>query len=363
VLSLPLWAASVVAMGLALYLGFRQPGTPWTTLAAAAFVAGVSVFGFLMHMRFMFKPVTAPLYLSVDDAIARFGEDEEVTGVIDRSGRAWAYVARLARRPHLVYQNDGEAPFVMSHCILSHSSMAYELDERFTGRGVYVTSVLANNLVFYDRSNGCTVLQIENKARDDSLALKTLPTMMTSLGTWKRYYPESKVWYRPREWRDTFYLKLLARASVIDPASSDLVYPLERAADERLPLKSYVMGVHLEGEAKAYPLDAFREAPFVEDVVGGEPIGFFADETADFVQLYSRRLGERTLDFRAAGPGRFEDRGTGSTWTVTGECVAGELAGERLEPVPHYNKIFWCVWADFFPATDVHEQAADRAAA
>lgn len=355
VLSLPLWILSVVLTAVAVYLAAGGEGPVGWVAALAAVVVLISIFGFLMHMRFMFKPVRQPLYLTPDEAIERFGEDEEVVGVIDRQGRPFGYIARLARRPHVVYQSEGEAPFVMSHCILSHSSMAYELDDTFQGDGLYITSVLANNLVFYDHDNRCTVLQIHNQARDGSYRLKTLPTLMTRLATWKRFYPESKIWYRPKEWRDTFYLKLLARASVIDPASPDLIYPLNRPADERLPLKSYVMGVHLGGEAKAYPIARFAEEPVVEDTVGGEPIVFLSTGGGDFVQLFSSRIApDQTIAFRSAGPETFEDVETRSSWIVTGECTAGELEGRRLEPVPHYNKIFWCVWADYFPETGVY---------
>ncbi|MEE8525486.1 MAG: DUF3179 domain-containing (seleno)protein, partial [Thermoanaerobaculia bacterium] len=152
-LALPVWVAGAVLSAVSVLLAIRR-GTPLGgVLIAAAVVAGITVFGFLMHMRFMFKPVRQPLYLSLDEAIERFGEDEEVVGVIDREGRPFAYIARLARRPHVVYQTEGEAPFIMSHCILSHSSMAYELDEEFQASRLYITSVLANNLVFYDQTN------------------------------------------------------------------------------------------------------------------------------------------------------------------------------------------------------------------
>ncbi len=355
VLALPLWAASVLLLLASIYLAVRNSMPLGGVLAATAIVTGFTVFGFLMHMRFMFKPVREPQYLSLDEAIDRFGEEEEVAGVIDRGGRPFAYIARLARRPHIVYQTEGDDPFIMSHCILSHSSMAYELDDEFDASQIYITSVLANNLVFYDRTRHCTVLQIQDRARDDSYRLKTLPTVMTSLGRWRRFYPESKVWFRPKEWRDTFYLKLLARASVIDQASPDLVYPLEREPDPRLPLKDFVMGINMGGEAKAFPLAAMARSPIVEDMVGNEPLVFFASGDGDFVQLFSRRDNSgRTLSFRSVAPDKFEDLGTGSTWSCTGACVAGELEGQQLDPIPHYSKIFWCVWADFFPSTTVY---------
>ncbi len=358
VLALPLWLASLALLLVAALLARGDDSSVRGVALAALIVGGITVFGFLMHMRFMFKPVRDPLYLSTDQALERFGPEEEVVGVIDRLGRPFAYVARLARRPHVVYQTEGAAPFLVSHCILSHSSMAYEIDQEFSASRIYISSVLANNLVFYDQTANCTVLQIQNQARDGSYRLKTLPTVHASLTTWARFYPESSVWYRPKEWRDTFYLKLLARASVIDQESPDLVYPLEREPDGRLPLKAYVMGVNLGGVAKAFPFELFGRSAMVEDTVGGEPIAFLISGDGSLVHLFSRRIeGGRELHLRSVAPDRFEDRETGSTWSSTGACTAGELEGLKLELVPHYNKIFWCVWADFYPATEVYSEA------
>ena len=42
------------------------------------------------------------------------------------------------------------------------------------------------------------------------------------------------------------------------------------------------------------------------------------------------------------------DAETGSTWNASGEAIAGELAGARLEPVPIIDT-FWFAWAAFHP--------------
>lgn len=347
----------VVACALIAVLAYRAlAGTAGIALALATVAAfgAVSTFGFLMHTRLMFRPVRHPHYVSADEAIVRFGETEEVIGVLDRHGRPFAYIARLARRPHIVYQSEGAAPFLVTHCVLSHSSMAYELTGEFSPERIYISSVLANNLVFYDATSHCSVLQVRNASVDGTRPLAPLPTVMTTLGAWRRLYAESKVWVRPREWRDVFYLKLLARASIIDQASPDLVYPLERPADSRLPLKAYVMGVQRNGVAKAYPLALFGPARLVQDVLGGDPLVFLVSIDGDYVQLFSRQIDGTTLDFRPHTDGRFVDGSTGSSWTCTGLCTGGALAGRQLAAVPHYNKIFWCVWADFYPDSTVH---------
>ena len=348
-------ALSALPAGLAAYRWWRIGDiTLWGKLGLIAFGA-VLLFGFLMHTRFLFRPVKHPKFLSADAARRRFGDEEEVVGVLDQAGRPWGFIARLARRPHIVVQSRGEAPFMMSHCILAHSSIAYALDEDSRDPDLAITAAIANNLVFYEGRKGCSVIQMHNRSRRGDWRLQTLPTYSVSLGRWAALFPESPIWYRDPEWRDQFYLKLLARADVIDPASPTIVYPLQNPVDERLPMKALVLGVEAAGEAVAYPAALFPETRLVEDRLGDLPIVLFSDEAGDFVAVYERRLDGRRLSF-AFDPaaGRWREQTSGSLFTVTGEAVDGPLAGRRLKPVAHYNKMFWYVWADFHPGCRIY---------
>lgn len=359
-----LWVglASALLLGWAIFdvLSGRAPAS-WMFLGAAAVYAGILVFGFFMHTKFLFQPVRRPKYMSVDEALAKYGPDEEVVGVIDEAGKPYAYIARLARRPHIVYQPKGEHPFLMTHCILAHSSMAYAMEDRFNQPDITITAALANNLVFYDKSNQCTVIQLHNASRDRQMPLKTVPTVTCSLETWKRLYPDSPVWYRDREWRDVFYLKLLARADVIDPRSPVMVYPLQNEKDTRLAMKDFVLGLQIGDKTKSYPLSLFETQALLQDSFAGVDLVIFSAFAGDYINIYDREIEGRTLDFRPAETSdSFVDEQTGSEWAPTGECVSGELAGKRLTPLPHYNKIFWYVWADFHPGTPIHGEAEDR---
>ncbi|MCI0536635.1 MAG: DUF3179 domain-containing protein, partial [Verrucomicrobiales bacterium] len=270
-----IWLIGLGLLGAALCsTRIRRANRIATALGVCGF-AVISAYGFLMHTSFLFRPVKQPEYVTLEEAIRRFGEKEPVIGVIGADGAAFAYVARLARRPHVVFQPEG-APFIMSHCVLSNSSMAYRAGPEFRPEDIKISSVLANNLVFYEAGTHCSFQQIYNASMDRSRTLASLPTITTTLSAWQRLYPEAKVWVRAREWRDTFYLKLLARASVIDQNNPDLVYPLVRPADPRLPLKAHVMGVMVKGDSRAYPAGLFREHRLVADTVGDEPVVFFA---------------------------------------------------------------------------------------
>ena len=358
----------IASLALALYTLYRAVVAGPSHYLSPPFIGSVLlygavlVWGFFMHTNLMFRPVRDPVYLDATTALKRFGGSEEVVGVIDGAGRPWAYIARLSRRPHVVYQPEGDNPFIMTHCILAHSSMAFAMDDRFNQPDITITAALANNMVFYDKTSQCSVIQMHNQSLDRSMPLTTLPTVAMSLQSWAKLYPDSKVWYRDISWRDVFYLKMLARADVIDPESPVMVYPLQNGLDPRLSMKSNVMGVKIGEASMTYPASLFVDGKdnVINDVVGGVPIAVVSLLGGDFVQVYDRRLGDRELTFAAADDGTFTDAETGSTWAPTGTAVAGSLAGQQLAAVPHYNKIFWYVWSDFNPGTPIH--AANSAA-
>ena len=352
----------IASLALALYTLILAIGEGPSHYFSVPFVVSVVlygavlVWGFFMHTKLMFQPVRKPRYLDTAQALKRFGGDEEVVGVIDAAGKPWAYIARLSRRPHVVYQPEGKNPFIMTHCILAHSSMAFAMDDRFNQPDITITAALANNMVFYDKNTQCSVIQMHNRSLDKSMPLTTLPTVTMSLAAWAKLYPDSKVWYRDISWRDVFYLKMLARADVIDPKSSVIVYPLQNGLDERLGMKSNVMGVKIGDSSMTYPASLFTDHDIrvINDAVDDVPIALVSASGGDFVQVYDRRVDGRTLTLEIADQGNLRDAETGSTWSITGMATAGELAGRQLEAVPHYNKIFWYVWSDFNPGSPIY---------
>jgi hypothetical protein len=348
-------ALIALALMLLIYVGYQSVnagGYSMLVVICMALVTVLLIYGSLMHAKMLFKPIRKPLYVSIDKALEKFGADEEVVGVIDKNGNPYAYIARLARRPHIVFQPEGNAPFIMTHCILAHSSMSYALEGSFRDPDITITAALANNMVFYEKTNRCSVVQIHNRLEGSNDPLSTVPTVMTSLGSWKKYYPQSPVWQRPIAWRDIFYLKLLARADVIDPASPVMVYPLQHELDKRLPLKSCVIGVLQGDQARAYPVPVVAAQKAINDELGGAPLLVVCVE--DFMQVYDRRIdSDTTLTLHGTDGDRFVDQESGSEWSVTGACIAGKYEGRKLVPIPHYNKIFWYVWSDYFPGSEV----------
>ncbi len=123
------------------------------------------------------------------------------------------------------------------------------------------------------------------------------------------------------------------------------------AADDRLPAGELVLGVEIDGEARAYPIAALGDAA-INDELGGEPIVILSQAQEPVGAAYRGvHEGER-LTFEA-GPGGFVDVATGSVWTVGGEATVGPLAGGRLAALP-VRTAFWFSYVAAFPETSVY---------
>ena len=349
-------ALIVVALALLVYAWYRSAlagAYSTAVIGSMVAVALLLIYGFLMHAKMLFRPVRKPIFISIDEALEKFGPDEEVVGVIDGDGRPYAFVARLARRPHIVYQTEGDSPFIMTHCILAHSSMSYALQGNFSNPDITITAALANNMVFYEKSSRCSVVQIHNRLEGRNDPLSTVSTVMTSLKTWKNLYPDSPVWMRAVEWRDMFYLKLLARADVIDPSSPAIVYPMQHPLDQRLPMKSLVLGLLAGEQSRAYPVDAVADRKVINDQLADTQLVILCVD--DYMQAFDRHIdGDAILTFeRSDEDDHFVDVETGSAWSATGACISGKYEGRQLSAIPHYNKIFWYVWSDYYPGGEI----------
>jgi len=81
------------------------------------------------------------------------------------------------------------------------------------------------------------------------------------------------------------------------------------------------------------------------------------DPKLDIGDVFDRRFDGKVLTFGAGvsadGTLLLVDEETESKWNILGEAIEGPLQGNRLAPYPHFNRVFWFSWVNFFPDTDV----------
>ena len=129
------------------------------------------------------------------------------------------------------------------------------------------------------------------------------------------------------------------------------------AIDQRLEPRTQVIGVSIQSESKAYPLDALQKQSPVIDSLGGTPILILVARDGKSVRAFERTVDGQSLDFYALPDSaslRIVDSETTSEWDFAGRAISGSLKGRELRKVPVLPD-YWFDWKTYHPDTQVFE--------
>jgi len=169
---------------------------------------------------------------------------------------------------------------------------------------------------------------------------------------WKREKPEGRV-LRPNE--------QIAQAGKYVPANWEermIKVPVATsvAIDKTLELRTLVIGVTVNGVAKAYPFDALVKQNLVLDKVGGVPIFIVLGDDKRSVRAFESSIDGRHLEFFLkpdTSTFAMVDAETGSEWDFTGKATRGQLNGRQLKQISILND-YWFDWVSYNPKTIVY---------
>jgi len=131
-----------------------------------------------------------------------------------------------------------------------------------------------------------------------------------------------------------FNYRLPADAIFQQPSNKSFVQASAIADKSKL-----VIGVVINGEARAYPIQLIGYHHQVVDTVGNQPLMVTYCTVCRSGRVYSTLLNGRQESFRLVGMDHFnavfEDASTKSWWQqATGEAIAGPLKGTALKEIP-----------------------------
>ncbi|MEE8234033.1 MAG: DUF3179 domain-containing (seleno)protein [Gammaproteobacteria bacterium] len=355
-----LWAIGIICFAILVgrgALGYADQVWLWTALPSI----GMLMFMFWSgYVPYVMSPPVDPQVLSIAEADKLIKPDEVVIGLVN-GGDVRAYSRDTVARPHFYADTVGGTPVTISYCILCNSSMAFKTELKGKPMDLSCVTAYNNNIIYRDANSGNFIQQLDSKiihGPDKGEELEFLPTIMATWEEWKQLHPDTKLYYAPaKTFRDKMVAVMLGMMIPIHKlaARSKPWHRVQGKLDTRLPAMSFVYGVEQNGDLCAYPTSFLKENPVYNDTVGGEPIVIFYDKARDIGAIYSRNIDGSVLEFeQASADGVIAmDKQTGSSWDLTGKATDGNYAGQSLEGVPHYNKIFWFSWALFKDGTKV----------
>jgi hypothetical protein len=202
-----------------------------------------------------------------------------------------------------------------------------------------------------DRQTSSIWAHLDGKASRGPLAgerLTFIPLPQMTWTDWLAEHPGTLVMDRDTPWRSTYRAITIGR-----PGRGEDLY-----GDRRLPSNALVVGVEVDGEFSGFPVAVLAEQNGVaNEVMAGEPIVVIAGAGTGIA--FERTVDGRMLTFERIagdGPTRLADIETRTTWNLSGEAIAGPLAGAQLNFVTSFISE-WYGWSAYHPETALYTGA------
>ena len=141
------------------------------------------------------------------------------------------------------------------------------------------------------------------------------------------------------------------------PSIDDPAFIPAKAADFLRP-RDTVIGLEVDGDARAYPLRILVWHEIVNDTVGGRPVAVTYCPLCGTAMTFDRQYGGKVLEFGVSGllyqsDVLMYDRRTESLWSQLGlGAVSGPMRGTELKWVPS-TQTTWADWREQHPETRV----------
>lgn len=219
----------------------------------------------------------------------------------------------------------------------------------------HLTGINNQNFIMQDEETGTWWQQVSGEAINGPLKGRRLNTVFhdeLTFATWKREHPQGRV-LRPAADTDA-WKKFSANW---EEQTGKLPVVTQADARDALAPRAIVMGVNLNGAAKAYPFEVIERQSLVVDKLGGVPLVVVLGADKRSVRAFETNVDGRELEFYVSADNgarwRMFDGETRSEWDFTGRAVAGTLAGRQLKKIP-LLKDYWFDWKIYNPQTGVY---------
>jgi hypothetical protein len=143
------------------------------------------------------------------------------------------------------------------------------------------------------------------------------------------------------------------------PSIDDPKFISVKEADGLLEDSELVLGLNINGDVRAYPLQILVWHEIVNDKVGGVPLAVTYCPLCFTNQVFNRTLENgQILEFGTSGKLYnsnlvMYDRTTKSLWSqAMSQAIVGKLAGVKLERIPS-DVAYWKEWKQLYPESKV----------
>ena len=339
---------------------------PKPLLGVLLFFFVLNIYSGMINPKWMFRAQQYDAtFVAVDEAAdymqrsldkALFGPDSYTSVddinviVLETDNGAYAYSDYYLLQPHVVKGDtiNGEG-VIMTYCGLTNLGIAYS--PVIDGRELDLTVMtqLKNNLVLFDKNSGEPIQQLWGTRERDpqKRKMKEWPTIRMPFSSFRDTYPEGKVFINEiSNFSENPVLALwdrLVRHVMMVPGvglnwidNEKPAFPTIEYKDKRLPMKAFVYAITVGEDHVAYTKEFVKQQGNTINVeIGGKAIVVDYDPQLDVLTAFFGRDGDALV----------------SDVDIFGKTDDGRQL-ERVNTLK--SKMFWFIFAEFYPETDVN---------
>ncbi|MES0881589.1 DUF3179 domain-containing (seleno)protein [Roseibium sp. SCP14] len=284
--------------------------------------------------------------------------------VLENNGVARAHPDAEILRPHLAGNNEGldGENVIMTYCAMANLGIGYSPEIQGEKLDLEVLAQHGNNLILRDNRTREPIQQIYGFRDKDSrqspggaacpvkpgLAMKPWPTFRMTFRGFRKAYPDGTVFLNKPSSNPVLFVFDKAIETLFSSeisrqhrVAAPIMDNMSRS-DNRLHNKTYVWGVEINGDAVCWTDDFIvANGNIVNTLVGGEALVIAWDPAFESLGVWYNDTGApvNEVDFFGRTPN-------------------GQLKRvENLRP-----GMFWHVWAEFFPNTDINRTSLPKKA-
>jgi hypothetical protein len=255
--------------------------------------------------------IDQPRFIKPSDVDFLLDEDRVLSVKIGNEVRA--YPLRILNWHEIVNHQIGDHAIGVTYCPLAGAGIVFDRDVSGRKLSFGVSGLLyQSDLVMYDRKTESLWPQLAMKAISGPMVgaqLRMLPSEDMKWAAWREAHPDGKVLSTA-----TGHSRDYVRDAYADYArSSETMFPVRWTRSE-LGEKDWVVGVIVNGQAKAYPIELLKKNAPIEDKIGDEQIRISYDTAASKPEV---------------------------TCSANGEPIASTIA-------------YWFAWQAFYPKTELY---------
>jgi hypothetical protein len=266
-------------------------------------------------------------------------------------GQSRAYPIQVIGYHHQVRDTVGNIPVMITYCTVCRTGRVFSPVVNGKLETFRLVGMDHFNAMFEDETTKSWFRQATGVAITGPLKgyhLDEIPSHQSSLASWFRLHPKSTVLQPDSNFKEDY-------DDLADFDKGTVKGHLEKRDSASWKMKSWVVGVKINGFEKAYDWNDLLKNYFIQDTIGHHPVLLLLEKDTSSFHAFRRNVQGQTLVFMPAEIGLMTDSNSHSVWNLNGLCLSGTFKDTQLEPLAAYQE-FWHSWKEFHPGTTQYKQ-------